>query len=111
MTVFRKRPHGFRFVSPPEPPILDVVVNEKSDGVNVIRHEVVVARSVEEWHEEHPIPMEDYSIGQQIDSGVSLKDIPCSTRLDSGDNLDYPENENAEEKVLEVLSKTDDVNE
>lgn len=79
------------------------------NGVNVSMESVSIL-SPSEFYSRHPILKEDYSIGEQISAGVGLKDIPCSTRLDSSDNLDYEQNETAEEQILEALNKESDNN-
>ena len=85
--------------------IPDLVSSQvEENGVKITR-EVVVNRTPQDYFAKHPVPTESYSIGQQLQAGVSLKDIPCGTLLDSPDNLDYEVNETAEEQVLDALKK------
>lgn len=85
--------------------IPDLVSSQvEENGVKITR-EVVVNRTPQDYFAKHPVPIESYSIGQQLQAGVSLKDIPCGTLLDSPDNLDYEVNETAEEQVLDALKK------
>lgn len=109
MSAFRKRPKGFRFVLGDPPIIREVVTETITQNGNKVNKESVVLRSETEYLSEHPIVMETYSIKEQIEAGVSLKEIPTSTMYDSNDNLDYPENEVAEQKILDVLNN-DNVN-
>lgn len=110
MSVFRKRPKNFRFVLG-EPPLIREVVSETiTQNGNQIIKESVVIRSESEFHSEHPISKESYSIKEQIQAGVSLKEIPTATMLDSNDVLDYEENNYAEEKVLNFLNQSKENN-
>lgn len=103
MSVFRRRKNGIptkSFVAIP-----DLVSSEvEENGVKIIR-EVVINRTPEDYLAKHPIPTESYSIGEQLQAGVPLKDIPCGTLLDSSDNLDYEVNETAEDSILNALNK------
>ena len=106
MNVFRRRKNGIPTRTVVAIP--DLVSSEvEENGVKITR-EVVVNRTPQDYFAKHPVPTEYYSIGQQLQAGVSLKDIPCGTMLDSPDNLDYEVNETAEEQVLDALKK--DVN-
>ena len=79
------------------------------DGIPPYSILLILHRNIcQDYFAKHPVPTEYYSIGQQLQAGVSLKDIPCGTMLDSPDNLDYEVNETAEEQVLDALKK--DVN-
>lgn len=108
MSAFRKRPKGFRFVLGEPPLIREVVTETITQNGNPVNKESVVIRSESEYLSAHPIVTESYSIKEQIEAGVSLKDIPTSTMYDSNDNLDYPENEVAEQKILDLLNKVDE---
>ena len=103
MSVFRRRKNGIPTKSIVAIP--DLVSSEvEENGVKITR-EVVVNRSPQDYFAKHPVPTESYSIGQQLQAGVSLKDIPCGTLLDSPDNLDYDVNETAEEQVFNALKE------
>ena len=104
MSSFRKRPKGFKPCYSVPPLIREVVNNETVENGISLKRESVVLRTVEESFLKHPVPQEDYGIGAQLQAGVSLRDIPCSTLLDSPDNLDYPDMENVEEKILTDLN-------
>lgn len=106
MGVFRKRPVGF--VSPPsEPLFIRSIENIEETNENdiILRKEVLVPLSPEDYLQKHPPIMEDYTLLEQLQAGVSVKDVATSTLLDSPDNLDYDENEDAEERVLASLEK------
>lgn len=107
MSVFRRRKSGF-YLPPVSPPVIrEVVTNEVVENGCTLMRESVVTRSDKEWFDTHPIPTENYSIDEQVRAGVPLKDIPCGTMLDSDDNLDYEQNEYAEQQILEQLTKED----
>ena len=103
MSVFRRRKNGIPSKSVVIVPEL-VSSEVEENGVKITR-EVVVNRSPEDYFAKHPVPTESYSIGQQLQAGVPLKEIPCGTLLDSPDNLDYEINEIAEHKILDALEK------
>lgn len=112
MSAFRKRQSSsvFTSVSGCNLPILDVVNSSIVENGLVVNREVVVSRTPEEYLKDNPPPQEDYSINEQLASGVSLKEIGISSRFDSSDNLDYPENDYAEERLLEQLQEFDNNN-
>lgn len=102
MSVFPRRKNGIPAKSVVAIP--DLVSSEvEENGVKIVR-EVVINRTPEDYFAKHPIPTESYSIGEQLKAGVSLKDIPCGTLLDSSDNLDYEVNETAEDSILHALN-------
>lgn len=41
--------------------------------------------SIDEYRERHKIPDEEFTLTEQLDAGVPLKEIPCGTLLDSND--------------------------
>lgn len=105
MSVFRKRCKGFSMPSVGGSVVRDLrTVTTFEDGVEVTK-EVLLDVSEKDYFDNHPVCMEDFSLMEQLNAGVSLKEIPCGTLLDSNDNLDYAENEVAEEKALEIVEK------
>lgn len=103
MNAFRRRKN----VHLKAPRVYISEVNTSSvvqNGVN-INMESISELTPSEFFSLHPVPFEEYSINEQISAGVSLKDISCSTRLDSPDNLDYEQNETAEEQILSALKQ------
>lgn len=109
MSAFRKRKNAKVFTSGSacNIPILDVVSTSVVENGVSIQREVVVSRTPKEYLEDNPPPQEDYSINEQLAAGVPLKELPISSRFDSSDNLDYPENEYAEEQLLKQLQELD----
>lgn len=105
MSTFRKRPLYFR--APAAPPIIIRAVEEVEDVVDgvPVQHEVLVSLTPSEYLERFPPVQEDYTLLQQLQAGVSVKEVASSTLLDSPDNLDYDENEGAEDKILSELEK------
>lgn len=105
MTVFRNRPKGF--VSPPSEKrhvhSLERIEETCEEGILV--KEIIVPMSQEEYIDRHPPLKDEFTVLQQLSAGVSVKEVPTNGLLDSPDNLDYPENEVAEQKVLEALEK------
>lgn len=89
---FRKRKTSVHYCAPPS--IVDVV----SDSDETPRN--IVTFSPDEYFKKHPVPTEDFSIGEQLCANVPLKEINCSRLLDSSDNLDYNV---TEEQVLEKI--------
>lgn len=77
---------------------------ENSNGV-VVNKETLVILTPSDYHKKHPVPTEEYSLTDEIEAGVNLREIPCGHLLDSEDNLDYDINDSAEELVLEQLNK------
>lgn len=103
MTAFRRRNNVH--LKAPRVHISEVSSSSVvQNGVNINMESVSVI-TPKEYFSRHPVPMEEYSINEQISAGVGLKDIPCSTRLDSPDNLDYEQNETAEEQILSALKQ------
>lgn len=106
MAVFRKRPAGF---APPAGSVTPInsleKVEEIVNGTPVVK-EVIVPMSETDYHQRHPIQYEEFTLAQEVRAGVPLKEVPTSTLLDSGDNLDYEVNDIAEEKVLDALEQT-----
>lgn len=105
MSTFRKRPRDFR--APAAPPIIIRAVEEVEDVVDgvPVQREVLVPLTPSEYLERFPPAKEDYTLLQQLQAGVSVKEVASSTLLDSPDNLDYDENEGAEEQILTELTK------
>lgn len=103
--MFRKRKQVF--MPSPEPPVIIRTVEQVEDFVDgvSVQHEVIVPMTDVEYLEKHPPVTEDYTLLEQLQAGVSVKEVPTSSLLDSSDNLDYIENEDAEEKVLAQLEK------
>lgn len=103
MPVFRKRPKGFvsSFAEPELIRSLETI--EEIVNGSPFKKEVLVPMSADDYHLKHPICHEEFTLGQQLRAGVPIKDVSTSTLLDSSDNLDYEQNEYAEEKVLEAL--------
>lgn len=105
MPTFRKRPRDFR--APSSPPIIIRAVEEVEDVVDgvPVQREVLVSLTEQEYLECFPPATEDYTLLQQLQAGVSVKEVPSSSLLDSPDNLDYDENEGAEERILSELER------
>lgn len=102
MTVFRKRKPLYEVEEQPSIRMLKFVEIARKDGGSPSVREELVSLSLEDYHTLNPHPMEDYTIQEQLDAGVSLKET--SVNLDSNDNLDYPENDTAEETLLNMLT-------
>ena len=108
---FRKRQNGYIMPSSPCEKIRDVEsITVERDG-SLITREVVVSSTPADYLTKHPVVHQEFSLEEQLKAGVSLKDVPCSGMLDSSDNLDYPQNDGAEEKILGILEKENDTNE
>lgn len=109
MSAFRRRNFSSVFTSCSgcSSPILDVVNSSIVENGVCVNREVIVSRTPEEYLKDNPPPVEDYSINDQLAAGVPLKEIGVSSRFDSSDNLDYPENDYAEEKLLKQLQDLD----
>lgn len=103
MTAFRRRPN--KHTKSRSVLICDVQTNPVVENGVVINKEVVSVLTAKDYFELHPIAIEDYSINEQVSAGVPLKEIPCGSRLDSNDNLDYDVNETAEETLFAELQK------
>lgn len=105
--VFRKRKSDF---VPPVSSSVPINVLESQEEIRnnaIVRKEVVVSVTPEEFFDINPIPQDDFTLAQELKAGVSLKDVSSSSLLDSKDNLDYDVNDSAEEQVLDALSQTD----
>lgn len=103
--VFRKRPKDFVPIVSPSVPIYVLETQEETRNNQIIKKEVVVSVNESEFFERHPIPKEEFTLAQELAAGVSIKDAPTAGLLDSSDNLDYEENDYAEEKILTALEK------
>ena len=76
---FRKRPpipHGDC------PIIVDVSVS--ATGARSL-----VSQSSEDFFNSHPIPMEEFTLSEELQAGVPLKEIPCNGLIGSNDPLDH----------------------
>lgn len=105
MSVFRKRSKAFRLSSGCPVRIRDLRnVVSVVDGAE-LSQEVVTDMTIDDYIKVNPIVTEDFSLEEQIRAGVQLKDIPCSTMLDSSDNLDYEVNDSAEQFVLDKINE------
>lgn len=102
MTVFRKRKALYEFEEQPSIRMLKFVEVARKDGGSPSVREELVSLSIEDYHKLNPHPMQDYTIQEQLDAGVSLKEQ--FVNLDSNDNLDYPQNDTAEETLLNLLT-------
>lgn len=105
--VFRKR--NADFVPPVTSPVpINVLESQEELRNNAIVHkEVVVSVTPEEFFNKNPIPLDDFTLAQELAAGVLLKDVSSSSLLDSSDNLDYDVNDIAEEMVLDSLTQSD----
>lgn len=61
--------------------------------------------SIDDYRERHKLPDEDFTLTEQLDAGVSLKEIPCGTLLDTNDPTQIPINP---EDVLQSLTPSSD---
>lgn len=105
MTVFRKRSKTFRLPVSNGGSVRNLrLVKSVVDG-HERSQEVLEDVSVKEFFVANPITMVDLSLDEQIQAGVKLDEIPCSTLLDSTDNLDYDVNDTAEQFVLDKLNE------
>lgn len=57
--------------------------------------------SSSEYFDKHPISMEEFTLTQELDSGVLLKEIPCGSLIGSTDPLDHNIDET---KLLDSLT-------
>lgn len=104
--VFRKRPRDFvPHVS--SVPISVLQSCEEKRGDQIVKKEVVVDVTPEQYFERHPISHDDYTLAQELSAGVSVKDVSTAGMLDSSDNLDYDINDVAEEQIISALEKED----
>lgn len=74
--------------------VIDVV-----DGVD---GRTVVTTSIDNYRQNHPIPDEEFTLTEELQSGVPLKEIPCGSMLNPSDSLDVPINE---QYILDSLQK------
>lgn len=102
--VFRKRPRDFvPHVSSVPISVLQSV--EEKRGDQIVKKEVVVDVTPDQYFERNPIPHDDFTLAQELAAGVSVKEISTAGMLDSPDNLDYDVNDVAEDKILSALEK------
>lgn len=104
MSAFRKRKADFKYFGSASSPVIYLKKENKvQDDVTILQEQVVVS-SVSDYNLTHPVPTEEFTVAQQLEAGVSMKEIPVDGMLDSNDNLDYEEDK-LQEKVLEKLQK------
>lgn len=72
--------------------VIDVV-----DGVD---GRSVVITSLETYRKNHPIPVEEFTLTEELKSGIPLKELPCGSMLNPSDSLDIPVNE---QEILDSL--------
>lgn len=70
--------------------VVDVETNESGQRS-------LVSMSATEYLRKNPPPTEEFSLTEELRSGVPLKEIPCGNLIGSNDPVDNPVNE---EKVL-----------
>lgn len=104
MSAFRHRKPDFKYISAASSPVIYLKKESKVQDDCTVLEEKVIVSSVSDYNLTHPVPTEEFTVAQQLEAGVSLKEIPVSGMLDSGDNLDYEEDK-LQEKVLETLQK------
>lgn len=66
--------------------------------------------SVDVYRDRHKIPDEEFTLSEQLDSGVPLKEIPCSTLLDTNDPTQIPLNPDELLNTLTPSSESDNNN-
>lgn len=76
------------------------VVEVESDG---FQHRDIKRISEEESAELHPVDMEEFSLSEQMRSGIQIKEIPCEHLLDSNDPLSHQIDET--EVLKQITSK------
>lgn len=104
--VFRKRPTDFVSCPSPSPSVCYLKREQKIvDGVEIV-NEAVITSSIKDYNDTHPVPFDELTVGQQIEAGISMKEIPVNGMLDSRDNLDYDEDA-LQQKVLDSLNAQD----
>lgn len=103
--VFRKRPKGFMPISGASVPINVLETQEETRNNQIIKKEIVVSVTENEFFEKNPISHHEFTLAQELAAGVSVKDVSTSGLLDSQDNLDYDVNDVAEQKLLDALEK------
>ena len=104
MSAFRQRKPDFKYFGAPASPVIFLKKESKVQEDCTVLEEKVIVSSVSDYNLTHPVPSEEFTVAQQLEAGVSLKEIPVSGMLDSCDNLDYEEDK-LQEKVLESLQK------
>lgn len=104
MSAFRQRKADFKYFGSASSPVIYLKKENKVQGDVTILQEQVIVSSVSDYNLTHPVPTEEFTVGQQLEAGVSMKEIPVNGMLDSNDNLDYEEDK-LQEKVLEKLQK------
>lgn len=100
---FRKR-SPIIYDSSEVPFIRDLDKTEVNHNGIILENENLVIISPEEFHKKHPVPMQEFTLMDELEAGVNLREIPCGTMLDSDDNLDYAVNDTAEETLLKQLN-------
>lgn len=104
MSAFRRRKADFKYFGSVSSPVIYLKKESKvQDDVTILQEQVIVS-SVSDYNLTHPVPTEEFTVAQQLEAGVSMKEIPVDGMLDSNDNLDYEEDK-LQEKVLEKLQK------
>lgn len=63
--------------------------------------------SIDVYRERHKIPDEEFTLTEQLDAGVPLKELPCGTLLDSNDPTQIPINQ---EELLNSLTPSESEN-
>lgn len=105
MSVFRKRSKTFRLPVSSGGSVRNLrLVKSVVDG-HERSQEVLENVSLNDYFNANPIVYVDLSLDEQLQAGVKLDEIPCSTLLDSTDNLDYDVNDTAEQLVLDKLNE------
>lgn len=114
MSVFRKRCKSFSMPVSNGSFVRNLrIVKSVVDG-HERSQEVLEDVSLNDYFNANPISFVDLSLDEQLQAGVKLDEVPCSTLLDSTDNLDYDVNDSAEQFVLDKLNeeiKNEDKNE
>lgn len=106
MSAFRKRKADFKYFGSAPSPVIYLKKESKVQHDVTILQEQVIVSSVSDYNLTHPVPTEEFTVAQQIEAGVSMREIPVNGMLDSNDNLDYDEDK-LQDNVLESLQKED----
>ena len=105
MSVFRKRCKTFNMPVSNGGTVRNLrLVKSVVDG-HERSQEVLEVVSLNDYFNANPIVYVDLSLDEQLQAGVKLDEVPCSTLLDSTDNLDYDVNDTAEQLVLDKLNE------
>lgn len=105
MSVFRKRCKTFSMPVSNGGSVRNLrLVKSVVDG-HERSQEVLEVVSLNDYFNANPIVYVDLSLDEQLQAGVKLDEVPCSTLLDSTDNLDYDVNDTAEQFVLDKLNE------